>query len=109
MTTQHSTLVGGSTASRFITASAERIEGAGVRKFSHGRATAAQTPIATMAIAADPSADQGAHCRPWTPASTFCCVIVKSSLRLVDRAVMGASNSTVFKVWQANKSELIWQ
>ena len=37
-------------------------------------------------VSANPFADQGAHCRPWTPASLFSS---SSEMKLLDAAVMG--------------------
>ena len=37
-------------------------------------------------VSANPFADQGAHCRPWTPASLFS---GSSEMKLLDAAVMG--------------------
>jgi hypothetical protein len=38
---------------------------------------------------ANPFADQGAHCRPWTQASLFSCSKYKRACEVVDKAVMG--------------------
>ena len=42
-------------------------------------------------VSANPFADQGAHCRPWSPASLFS---GSSEMKLLDAAVMGDANQS---------------